>query len=69
MPNRTICTVLEEIRTCIKTLNFSYLPGLLEEIQTMANRMEAKLYTIKDFEYLEKKVKELEKKKKELDTD
>lgn len=43
MPNRYVCDVIKEARACCKTLNFSYLPGLLEEIQTMVNRMEATL--------------------------
>lgn len=40
---RTLCDVLEECRKTTQTLNFSYLLGLLEEAQTMANRMEAGL--------------------------
>ena len=43
MPYRTICDVLNEMRSCYKTRNFSYLPGLIEELQTMGNRMEAAL--------------------------
>ena len=42
-PNRVICEVFEEMRACLKTNNFSYLNGLIEEAQTMANRMEAAL--------------------------
>lgn len=42
-PPRTICDVLSEMRTCCHTLDFSYLFGLIEEAQTMANRMEAGL--------------------------
>lgn len=64
--NRLICSVLDEMRECVKTLNFSYLLGLIEEAQTLANRMEAKLYTIKDWEYLEKEIRRLKEQKKKL---
>jgi len=43
MPNRFVCDVLKEMRKCNETRNFSYLPGLIEEAQTMVNRMEARL--------------------------
>ncbi len=67
MPNRLICSVLDEIRECHKTRNYSYLVGLIEEAQVLANRMEAKLYTIKNFEYLEQSVKELKAEQKKLE--
>ena len=41
--------------------------GLVEEAQTLANRMEAKLYDIKDFERLHDDIKDLKKKKKKLE--
>jgi hypothetical protein len=63
MPNRYICSVLEEMRTCIETLNFSILLSLIEEVQVMANRMEAKLYDMRDHEDLLNDIKD---KKKEL---
>ena len=66
MPNRLLCAVLDEMRECVKTLNFSYLPGLIEESQSLGNRMEAHLYDIKDFNRLHKDIKSLEKKKKKL---
>ncbi len=66
MPNRILCAVLDEMRDCVKTLNFSYLLGLIEEAQSLANRMEAHLYEIKDFNRLHKDIKALEKKKKKL---
>ena len=64
MPNRLLCAVLDEMRDCVKTTNFSYLPGLIEEAQSLGNRMEAKLYDIKDYERLRDDIKNLEKKKK-----
>ena len=66
MPNRLLCTVLDEMRECVKTTNFSYLPGLIEETQSLANRMESHLYDIKDFNHLHKDIKDLKKKKKKL---
>lgn len=73
MLNRTMCDVLQAMRDCCKTGNYSYLPGLIEEVQNMGNRMEAKLYDIKDWERrenyhkkLKREIKELENKKDEL---
>jgi len=72
-PNRTICSVLEEIRKMYETRNFSGLLGAVEEAQGMANRMEAKLYTMKDIERgeeiksnLKKEIAALKAKKDEL---
>ena len=74
MPNRTACTVLDEIRACFKTCNFSPVLGLVEELQSIFNRMESSLYDKKDIEYytkqcssLKKEVNELEDKKEELE--
>ena len=66
MPNRLLCAVLDEMRECVKTSNFSYLPGLIEEAQSLGNRMEAHLYDIKDFNHLHKDITALKKKKKKL---
>ena len=41
--NRYVCDVLAEMRTCMETRNFAILPSLIEETQTMANRMEMAL--------------------------
>jgi hypothetical protein len=46
------------MRKCHETRNYSYLPSLIEEAQTMANRMEAKLLDQKTFEYEEQLYKE-----------
>ena len=62
-----LCTVLDEMRDCAKTLNFSYLPGLIEEAQSLGSRMESHLYDIKDFNRLNKDIKVLKKKKKKLE--
>ena len=67
MPNRLLCAVLDEMRDCVKTSSFSYLPGLIEEAQSLGNRMEAHLYEIKDYNRLHKDIKALKKKKKKLE--
>lgn len=48
MPNRVICDVFIEMRKCVETQNYSYLPGLIEEAQVLANRMEAALHDYGD---------------------
>lgn len=67
MPNRTICDVLAAMRECCKTANYSYLPGLIEEAQNKANRMEAALWDQDDFKRAEKRYKKLKQKIKELE--
>ena len=67
MSNRYICTVLDEMRDCVKTSNFSYLSGLIEEAQSLANRMESRLYEIKDFEKLHEDIRKLKAEKKKLE--
>jgi hypothetical protein len=47
-PNRTLCSVLDGMRDAVKTLNFSFIPGAIEEAQFLANRMEAALGDQKD---------------------
>lgn len=72
-PNRTICDILSEMRTAYEARNFSYILGLIEEVQSLANRMEAAISDMKDLnegrEYkskLKKEIKELETKAKGL---
>ncbi len=67
MSNRYICSVLDEMRDCVKTSNFSYLSGLIEEAQSLANRMESRLYEIKDFEKLHEDIRKLKAEKKKLE--
>ena len=66
MPNRLLCTVFDEMRDCVKTLNFSYLLGLIEESQSLANRMESRLYDVKEHDRLLDDIRDLKKKKKNL---
>ena len=54
------------MRSCNETKNYSYLLGLIEEAQSMANKMESKIDLINDFEELKDKYKELEEQKNEL---
>jgi len=60
--NRYICDVLEEMRTSVKTL---MIPSLIEEVQTMANRMEMALEDMKDLKGLKDEIVD---KKEELET-
>jgi hypothetical protein len=67
MPHRDICSVLDEMRKCVETSNFSYLSGLIEEAQSLVNRMESRLYEIKDFERLHEDIRILKAEKKKLE--
>ena len=46
--NRYICDVLEEMRSLVKNENYKPLAGLIEEAQSLANRMEAGLSDKRD---------------------
>lgn len=52
--HRTMCDVLQEMRDCWKTRNFSPMRGLIEEAQGMANRMEAALGANRDLNEIHK---------------
>ena len=76
MGNRYICEVLEEIKTCNKTRNYGPLLSLVEEIQTLVNRMETALSDKRDVLNWEQRrpivrdeIKELEWKKEQLEED
>ena len=64
--NRTLCEVLEAMRKCNETRNYSYLTGLVEEAQNMGNKMEAGLYDKGDYESVRDERKKEEKKLKEI---
>lgn len=73
-PNRTLCDVFEEMRKCYKTYNFSAIAGLIEEAQMLANRMEASLENVRDYEHqrdelrkIKKEIIKLEKQKETLE--
>jgi len=70
MVNRYICTVLEEARDALKKLNWVSLPivkrhlgALIEEMQSIASKMESSLYDNSDYERIRG---ELKKEKHEL---
>ena len=65
--NRTLCDVLEEMRKCCKTLNFAPMPGLVEEVQIMGNRMESALENAGDIKDIEEKFHIKRMEYKELD--
>lgn len=71
MPARYICDVLDEMRNCHKTRNYSVLPGLIEEAQILANRMEAALTNKRNYhtwhDKLKKEKKEFDKLRKKTD--
>lgn len=66
MPNRYICSVFEEMRDACKTLNFSYMMGLIEEAQSLANRMESALGDKNEVERRTERLKELKEEKRKL---
>ena len=45
------------------------MSGLIEEAQSLANRMESRLYEIKDFERLHEDIRKLKAEKKKLEKD
>ena len=63
--HRSLCDVLEEMRKLYETRNFSGLLGLIEEAQSMANRMEAGLGEKKDLVVMHEEWSTLRKKIKE----
>jgi hypothetical protein len=65
--NRTMCDVLNELRKCYETRNFANMLSLVEEVQSMGNRMEAALYDIKDLKSLHKDIKKAKKELKALE--
>lgn len=58
-PNRTGCDVLEEMRKCHSTRNYASLLALVEEMQSIANRMEAGLEDKRDVRNWKETRKEL----------
>ena len=70
---RYLCDILIDLRKCYKTRNFSYMMGLLEELQYRAYRMEQAMDLSSEIEYMEKErirlkkeIKELREEKKEI---
>lgn len=68
-PNRTLCDVLKEMRTMNETRNYAALLSLIEEAQTMGNRMEAKLYDMRDHRRLQEDISRAKKQLSKLNAD
>lgn len=64
--NRTVCDVLSDMRALDKSKNYSGMSGLIEEVQSMVNRMEAKLNDVKDLERLRSESKKAQAKLRKL---
>ena len=58
-PNRTLCDVLEEMRKMHETRNYAALLAMIEEVQHLANKMEAALGDAKDIRKLSEQRSEL----------
>jgi hypothetical protein len=69
--DRYICDILQEMRTCHENRNYSYLPGLIEEAQCLANRMEQAIETYDEVgsEWILKRIENLKEKKRQLKKD
>lgn len=69
MPHRLICSVLDEMREADKCKNYSYMLGLIEEAQVLANRMENALYDKQDLARAYDECKKVKKKKEKLEAE
>ena len=58
-PSRTICAILENMRSMHKTHNYSQLAACIEELQYAADRMEAALSDVGDIRRIQEKLLEL----------
>ena len=66
MTNRYLCSILDEMRTTTKTLNFGMLLGLIEEVQTTGNRMESALEDKRDAGFLRDEIHNLKRERDKL---
>lgn len=74
MPNRYMCSALEEMRDQLKLLSFYNIKRykaitamLIEEVQTMGNRMEAHLQDKQQLERLHLKIRKAKEQLKKLE--
>jgi len=65
--NRWLCDVVDEMRQCLKTLRFDIMPGLVEEVQSIGNRMEAAIRDEKEFDTLKDEIHDLKIQKRRLE--
>jgi len=66
MPHRYVCSVLDEMRTAVKVGRVDLVIGLIEEAQTLVNRMEAKLGEYSDMGFELDSARKLRKTLREL---
>ena len=66
MTNRYLCSILDEMRTTVKNMNFGMLLGLIEEVQTTGNRMEAALEDKRDAGFLRDEIHNLKRERTKL---
>ena len=66
-PARTICACLEDMRSAFKTYNFSNIASLIEEVQMLANRMEAHIETEHSYNDRRDKLREVQEEIKETE--
>jgi len=64
--NRYLCDVIDEMRTANKSRNYSYLEGLIEEVQVMGNRMESALEENRSVRQAHERLEDLKKEYNEL---
>ena len=64
--HRFICDVFSEMRSCHKTRNYASMLALVEEAQSMANRMEAAIEAKADYASYREKGKKAEAELKAL---
>jgi len=64
---RTMCDALQDMRAAVKAMSFGYMSGLIEEVQTMGNRMESALEDKKNLRHGAEYAKELKREIKELE--
>lgn len=65
-PSRYVCSVLDEMRECMKHLNFALLPSLIEEAQTLFNRMESSISDAGSLPEINEKLDDYKDKRKKL---
>lgn len=68
-PARTICAVLDDMRASYKTYNFSNIGSLIEEVQMLANRMEARLDTEESYDNARDRLREVREELKDGKTE
>lgn len=65
-PARTICEVLKEMRSLDNCKYYNPMRGLIEELQILANRMEAHLDTQKTYFHLRDEIRKMKNEYKQL---